>query len=207
MHIALCDDHPVVADGIAQLLQALDANLKIERHTTAKSLLSAAPRWIDLDLVLLDLGLPDNEGLATLRRLRVIRDDVPVVVISAMTDRTTVLDVIEVGAMGFIPKSSSTERMLEAFKVVLDGNIYLPPDDVPIKQNAPQLNLTPRQWQILRRILEGKPIKRIATEFDIAECTVKTHITPILRELGVTNRTEAIVKAGAIGLRFPSERT
>ena len=66
-----------------------------------------------------------------------------------------------------------------------------------------QLNLTPRQWEILQRILQGKPIKRIATDLDIAESTVKSHVAPILRELGATTRTEAIVRAGAMGLRFP----
>lgn len=206
MRIALCDDHPIVADGIAMLLQAMTPQLYMERHFTAHSLLQAAPNWLQMDLVMLDLGLPDANGLETLRRLRGLRDDVPVVIISSQADRTTILRAIDEGAMGFVPKSSATSTMMQALQVVLDGNVYLPPmedeSNIPLQGT---LNLTPRQWQILRRILQGKVIKNIARELDIAECTVKTHVTPILRELGVTTRTEAIVKAGLMQLRLPPE--
>lgn len=198
-----------MADGIALLLQALTLKLMVERYATAGSLLAAAPDWLEMDLVLLDLGLPDADGLSTLKKLRSLRDDVPVVVISGSTDRPTVLQAIDLGAMGFVPKTSSTSVMIEALRTVLEGGVYLPPPDggprTPVAE-IPRLHLTPKQWQILRCILQGKPIKRIATTMNIAECTVKTHITPILRELGVTTRTEAIVRASAMNLRFPQER-
>jgi DNA-binding NarL/FixJ family response regulator len=208
MKIAICDDHPVVADGIALLLRSLDATLQIERFGSAAALLTAASGWVDMDLILLDMGLPDSDGITALKRLRELRDDVPIVVVSGISDRRTVLQAIDSGAMGFVPKTASTNDMLEAFKIVLDGGISLPPEDLmgnyPGVAAGAQLELTPRQWQILRSILQGKCIKRIARDLEITEATVKAHTTPILRKLGVTTRTEAIVKVGQMGLRLPT---
>jgi len=210
MHVALCDDHPIVADGIASLLIDLDGSIRITRYHSASSLLREALDWRDVDLVFLDLLLPDLDGFVALTRLRELREDVPVVVISGAADRFNVRRAIDLGAMGFVPKSSSTALMRHALRRVLDGAIYIPPEDLLVGSGSEeppeaQLDLTPRQWQILRRVLQGKPIKRIANELAIAESTVKTHITPILRALNATTRTEAIVKAGAIGLKLPPE--
>lgn len=207
MNIALCDDHELVADGISLLLKALAPELKVERHSTAHGLLHAAPAWESMDLVLLDLGLPDSYGMQALKQLRTLRDDVPVVVISGAVERGIILEAIDNGAMGFIPKTSSSGKMLDALKVVLNGDVYLPPlPDSPATNHSHgnvNLDLTPKQWQILRCILEGKPIKRIATTLNIADSTVKTHITPILRVLGVTSRTEAIVRVAQLGIQLP----
>jgi DNA-binding NarL/FixJ family response regulator len=209
MHIAICDDHPVVIDGIAMLLQTLDAGIRIERLSCAADLLKSAPSWTDMDLVLLDLGLPDNHDLDTLVRMRELRDDVPVIVVSGASDRRSVLRALDHGAMGFVPKTSSAQDMLAAFQTVLEGGIFLPPDDLSAPDNCgtPEaaMQLTPRQWQILSSVLQGKAVKRIARDMYIAESTVKTHITPILRAMGVTTRTEAIVKARQMGLRIPRE--
>lgn len=208
MKVALCDDHPIIADGIATLLTELDVKAEIARYQTASALIAAAPAWARMDLILLDLALPDADGFATLSRIRELREDVPVVMISSSADRHIVRRALDLGAMGFIPKTSSREGLLIALKTILDGAIYLPANDLIVDYVDPSvhgspLTLTQRQWQILHRVLQGKPIKRIATELNIAESTVKTHITPILRALGVTTRTEAIVKARTLGLRFP----
>jgi DNA-binding NarL/FixJ family response regulator len=207
MRIAICDDHPVVVDGISMLLHSLDPDIHIERLTCAADLFKAAPIWRGMRLLLLDLGLPDGDGLETLKHLRALRDDVPIVVVSGTYDRRSVLRAIDCGAMGFVPKTSGSQEMLAAFRTVLDGGIYLPHDTEghfkSPSQADPTLQLTPRQWQILHSVLLGKSVKRIALDNDIAESTVKAHITPILRAMGVTTRTEAIVKAGQIGLRIP----
>jgi DNA-binding NarL/FixJ family response regulator len=207
MRIAICDDHPVVMDGISMLLHSLDPNIHIERLTCAADLFDAAPLWRDMRLLLLDLGLPDGEGLEILKHLRKLRDDIPVVVVSGTYDRRSVLRAIDCGAMGYVPKTSGSQEMLAAFRTVLEGGISLPPDtegyfNSPV-QPGTTMHLTPRQWEILHSVLLGKSVKRIALDNDIAESTVKAHITPILRAMGVTTRTEAIVKAGQIGLRIP----
>jgi len=209
MHIVICDDHAFVADGIAMLLRQLDSKVRVQLHLDADSLMTAAPTWTDVDLVLLDLVLSQTDDLSTLERLRSCRDDVPVVMVSGFASRQQILRAIDLGAMGFIPKSSSTAAMMKALRIVLDGGVYLPPGDMHYRESgtavtARELALTPRQWQILHRVLQGKPVKRIANELNIAESTVKTHLTPILRELGATTRTEAIARAVTMGLRFPS---
>jgi DNA-binding NarL/FixJ family response regulator len=157
-----------------------------------------------MDLVLVDIGLPDSVGYDTLRQLRALRDDVPIVVVSGFTDHQTVLQAIEWGAMGFVPKTAASQDMLQAFKVVLGGGLFLPPETGQDAGDGQRpLALTPRQWDILRRVLEGKSIKHMALDLGISEATVKAHITPVLRALGATTRTEAIVKAVQLGLRFP----
>jgi DNA-binding NarL/FixJ family response regulator len=212
MHIALCDDHALVADGITLLLKSLDPLVRVTPFYSAAALLAAASGWTDVDMVLLDLALPDAAGLETLHRLRALHEDVSVVMLSGHADRTTVLSAIEAGAMGFVPKSATTQVMLEALRIVLAHGVYVP--DValglgPLRSGKPASAgpaLTPRQWDVLYAVLKGQPVKRIARDLDISESTVKTHVSAVLRELEVTTRTEAIVKAVQLGLDF-SART
>jgi DNA-binding NarL/FixJ family response regulator len=207
MRVAICDDHPVVVSGIALLLRSIDESIGIDQFACATDLYAAAIQWTDIDLVLLDLGLPDSDGVETLKKLRELREDVPVVVVSGTSDRQCVTRVIDLGAMGFIPKSTSVEEMLAALRTVFQGGIFLPKEYLAsagsVATEARSLNLTPRQWQILHSILRGKSIKHIARDLDITGSTVKAHVTPVLRELGVATRTEAIVRAGQLGLRIP----
>jgi DNA-binding NarL/FixJ family response regulator len=206
MHIALCDDHVLVADGIALLLKSLDPLARVTPYDNAAALLAAAPGWADVELVLLDLALPDAEGLDALHRLRALREDVPVVVLSGQGDRSTMLKAIDAGAMGFIPKSATTQTMLEALRIVLAHGIFVPavalrpPASARAAARGPVL--TPRQWDVLHAVLKGRPVKQIARDLDISESTVKTHVSAVLRELDVTTRTEAIVKAVQLGLDF-----
>jgi DNA-binding NarL/FixJ family response regulator len=208
MHLALCDDHALVADGITLLLESLDPLARVTPYYSAKTLLAAAAGWTDVDLVLLDLALPDTSGLETLYQIRALREDVPVVVLSGHADRTTVLSVIDAGAMGFVPKAATTQTMLEALRIVLAHGVYVP--DVALDQcnrceaNSAGPALTPRQWDVLHAVLKGQPVKRIARDLGISDSTVKTHVTAVLRELKVTTRTEAIVKAVQLGLDFSS---
>ena len=206
MHIVLCDDHALVADGIAMLLRSFDPLLRISTFLDAASLLAAAPRWQDVELVLLDLTLPDASGMRTLLQLRSLREDVPVVVLSAQSDRTTVLKAIDAGAMGFIPKAATTQTMTQALRIVLAKGVFVPDsalDWMPSpEQLRDRLDLTAREWEVLHAVLKGQSVKQIARDLDIAPGTVKTHVSMILRALGVTTRTEAIVKAVQLGMDF-----
>jgi DNA-binding NarL/FixJ family response regulator len=205
MHIALCDDHALVADGIALLLRTLDPQIRVTTYHSAEAMLAAVPGWSDVGLVLLDLALPDAQGMDGITRLRALRDDLAIVVLSGLSDRATVLRALDAGAMGFIPKSAPTQLMTQALRVVAQGGIFVP--DVAIgviasRAGGQRPSLTRRQWDVLYAVLQGKPNKRIARDLDIAESTVKTHVSTILQELGVTTRTEAIVKAMQLGLDF-----
>jgi DNA-binding NarL/FixJ family response regulator len=112
---------------------------------------------------------------------------------------------IELGAMGFIPKSSTTELMIQAMRLVLAHGVYLPPaalDAVPPDVSAGLPGLTPRQMDVMRCLISGKPNKVIARELDVSEATVKAHLTAVFQALGAKNRTEAVYAAAKLGLRI-----
>jgi DNA-binding NarL/FixJ family response regulator len=177
----------------------------------------------DLELVFLDLGLPDADGFAMLKDLRDRYPSLPIVVLSALQDRDSVTRALDFGAVGFIPKSAQRAVMLSALQLVFAGGIYVPPEilhreGAPPKQALPavrngrplsagDLGLTERQMEVLSLLVGGKSNKAIGRALDLAEPTVKNHITAILRALRVTTRAEAIVAANQLGWKLPeSER-
>lgn len=208
MRIVFCDDQPILAEGLSAVLRTRYPDLRFHYYPSAAALLGGADNWADADLLIMDLRLPDANGFSLLTRVRALRERLPVVILSAENSRESVLRALDLGAMGFIHKSSPIQDVVAALETVAKGGIHLPladlmPGSVPA-QGAParqSLDLTPRQLQILHRVLQGKSIKRISADMGIAESTVKTHVTPILRALGATTRTEAIVKAAALGIK------
>jgi DNA-binding NarL/FixJ family response regulator len=176
----------------------------------------------DLGLILLDLNLPDRDGFSVLRELRERYPAISVVVLSAQHDRASVIKALELGALGFIPKSGQREVMLSALQLVFAGGIYIPPEilmrDEPPLPRPPKLpgvaahvapvtpadlGLTGRQLDVLALMMQGKPNKAICRVLDLAEPTVKNHVTAILKALNVTNRTEAVLEVGELGWDLP----
>jgi DNA-binding NarL/FixJ family response regulator len=216
MKILLIDDHALFREGLKFLLRSLDAALEVdEAGNCAKALEHAAAR--SYDLVLLDLKMPGVEGLDALAALREAIPGVPLVVISGEDNPGVVRAAIERGAMGFIPKSSTPEVLVQALRLVLAHGVYLPPtvlDAAAVTTPAPavdsqgpagqatSLGLTVRQVDVLRCVIQGKPNKIIARELDISEGTVKAHLSSVLRAFGVRNRTEAVYAAAKLGLRL-----
>ncbi|MBS9402790.1 response regulator transcription factor [Halomonas sp. TRM85114] len=207
MHtLMIADDHPLFRDAIAAVI---DAGLPGSRLLQADSLaevLRQAEAFEALDLLLLDLGLPDAEGLSGLQALREALPWLPVVIVSAKQERHTILEAIDLGAVGYIPKSTPREALLAALAGILEGRIYLPPDIMrrppatrptpPPADLSPHLaTLTAKQLEVLARLSRGASNKLIARELDIAETTVKTHVSAILRKLGVASRVQAILVA------------
>jgi DNA-binding NarL/FixJ family response regulator len=172
----------------------------------------------DLALIVLDLALPDGNGLDLLTELRSRFASVDVVVLSASNEAGIVAKALRLGAQGFIPKSAPYAVMIAAFQLVLAGGIYVPaeilaavrdavPDDLLTVspndngQDLGNLALTDRQREVLALLVQGKSNKLICRELQIAEPTVKNHITAILKALKVSSRTEAMA---AVGVRKPS---
>ena len=165
----------------------------------------------DLDLILLDLNMPGMHGLNGLINLRNEAPTVPVVIVSAEQDKQIVLQAITYGAVGFITKSSPRAQMTEAIEQILNGNVYLPSDIIRTQKNPsrrsheepsipPELlqALTRKQLLVLERMTKGESNKQIAYNLDIAETTVKAHVSAILRKLNVHNRVQAILSASDI---------
>lgn len=217
MKILLVDDHALLREGVALLLQRLEPNIQVVEAKTCQEALSALDANPDCDLVLLDLGLPDVSGLDAIPLMQGRHAGTPVVVLSASEEKETVLRALDCGAMGFIPKTSTSDIMLSALKLVLSKGIYLPPtvflgegrmsapsptSTAPSHKTPNDLGLTERQAEVLYLLLQGKSSKLICRELDLSMSTVKAHISAVLRALNVTTRTQAVVAAGRLGLRF-----
>jgi len=214
MKILIADDHELFRDGLRLALEQMEQGVQIVEAGDYPQAIDAAKSVTDLSLVLLDLNMPGmswNDGLQVLRAT--LNPAVPIIILSATDDRRHVLQAVNLGAAGFIPKTSSSRVMLSALKLVLSGGVYLPPAlleqavEEASAEPQPLANgtnaLTPRQREVLTLLGQGKSNKEIARVLDLAEGTVKLHVTAILKALGVNNRTRAVVAAAQMGLTGP----
>lgn len=223
MKVLLVDDHVLFREGLSMLLRHLMDDVEICEAGNVEEATVQITAYGDVNLILLDIGLPNMTGTESVRLMRERHPEIPVVALSSSEDKVTVLSALDHGAMGFVPKSSSASILTNALRLILAHGIYLPPSvflgdrqppgAVPpphaaaepsstVKRTPEQLGLTPRQADVLLRILEGKPAKVISRELNLSASTVKTHTSAVLRALNVTTRTQAIIAAGRLGLRF-----
>ncbi|MCX7144006.1 MAG: response regulator transcription factor [Proteobacteria bacterium] len=208
MKVLVADDHALIREAFRHLLAELKVGVTVLEAADCDVAFGLIEQHPDLDLLLLDLRLPGGGGQATLEKLRVSHPSLPVVIVSAYDDASTVRGAMASGAMGFVPKSSSNDVMISALRLVLAGGRYLPPEimlaagmatvDAPSSAELPRL--TDRQREVLGRVAQGKSNKQICRELGLAEATVKIHITAILRALKVTSRAQAIVAVNQRGL-------
>ncbi|ALM53474.1 response regulator [Halomonas huangheensis] len=208
--LLVADDHPLFRDALAGVVESTLPGSTLNEADCFSNLLLLLEQCDDVDLVLLDLNLPDTTGLDGLSRLRQHFPEVPVAVISAQSDRRTVLDTLDLGAVGYVPKSTPRPALMSALRQILDGQVYLPAELLrrpPIPSTPPPPSvaetsdrqhqrleqLTDKQLEVLMLLIRGGSNKGIARQLDIAETTVKTHVSAILRKLEVNSRVQAIV--------------
>lgn len=207
-HSALIvEDHPLFGEALAMTLRSF---IGIERIASAGRLdeaLARLARGPVPDVVLLDLNLPDVTGMDGLIRLRQAAEKVPVLVVSSLTDARVISAALEAGAQGFIPKHAGREAFRAAFDALREGKRHTPEGWQPVSAAegpgpnetiARMRTLTRQQATILQLLCAGKPNKLIAWELSVAETTVKAHVTAIMRKLGVTSRTQAVLMAAGI---------
>ena len=221
MRLAVIDDHPLVFDALATIVESIPGEHGASGYPTLEAFDAAIGAGERPDLVMLDLGLPGTEGLSALERYRERHDEIPVVVLSASSDRDTILRALDLGAMGFVPKTSRREILIGAIELVASGGIYIPPealtargpashpgrdDSAPVQPRGPGGSLgalTARQRDVLMLLIKGMPNKSICRQLDLSPNTVKSHLSVIFRVLDVQNRTQAVIAAQRLGLRVP----
>lgn len=233
MKVLLIDDHPLILSALQTVIEGLGDDVQVigaDSAAVARRLLKDSQEF---DLVLLDLQLGDASGFDVLDEFRAAYPALPVVVISASDRASDVIRAIDQGAMGFVPKRSSTEMLSQALKLVMSGGIYVPPmslghevpsEPVPTVAGNPRLqqiqqaasapgfqtpgsleglSLTPRQTDVLALLLQGKPNKIIARELGVSVETIKDHVAAVLKALGVSSRTQAVLAVGQMLQRQP----
>ena len=152
----------------------------------------------DIDLILLDLDIPGAQGFNTLINIRHTYPEIGVIVISGFEEPETIRKAMNLGAAGFIPKSTPVPTMIKAINDVINGKLWTPigsynPDDDIVEQEDKLTSLTPQQRKILLMFAEGLLNKQIAYELNLSESTIKSHASTIFLKLGVKNRTQAVI--------------
>ncbi len=161
---------------------------------SAREVLSGA----SVDLLLLDLSMPGMDGARSLQALRRDFPSVPILVVSAIEESQVMRQTMELGAAGFLPKSSPFSAITDAVRAVLAGELWFPDfvtTQMPRELPARIADLTPQQRCVLELVCQGKHNKEIATELGVTEATIKAHVTQILHKLGVRSRTQAALLA------------
>jgi DNA-binding NarL/FixJ family response regulator len=206
MKILVVDDHVLIREALRGLFRELRPEAIVLEAADAAHAVALLAEQPDIALILLDLSLPDRDGLGLLAELRARHPAISVVVLSGFADRANVMRALDQGALGFIPKSAGREVMTSALNLVFSGGVYIPPEILAAKSPtarpqlpASDLGLTGRQGDVLALMMQGKSNKAICRRLDLAEATVKNHVTAILKALGVSNRTEAVLAASARG--------
>lgn len=203
MKILLVDDHKLVRAGLVLVLQQMEDGVELIEAGTGREGIETAAAHPDIDLILMDLDLPEGSGLDALSAIHATNPNMAVVILSAMEDQAMVSRAMELGARGFIPKSASGEVMLNSLRLVLSGGVCLPPgygENAHSENSEDMPNLTQRQMEVLRFMAQGNSNKEIARELGISENTVRVHISAIISALDATNRTEAAYSAMRLGL-------
>jgi DNA-binding NarL/FixJ family response regulator len=219
MKILVVDDHVLIREALRGVLKEVKPDAIILEAPSCGQAMRLIAEHADLGLMLLDLNLPDRNGFSVLAELREQYPAVSVVVMSALQDRSDVVKALDLGAQGYIPKSAQREVMLSALQLVLAGGIYIPPE-ILVHQDSPSpaakatassrprvsprdVGMTERQLEVLALMMQGKSNKAICRMLDLAEPTVKNHVTAILKALNVTNRTEAVIAVQELGWELP----
>lgn len=208
MKILIADDHALFRDGLGMRLEQLYPNMVILQASNFGQALKILEEDKQINLIILDLDMPDMSWETGLAAIRQKAKDTRFVVISASEDIRNIRKALNDGACGYIPKRSEPKILSRALQLILDGGSYLPPELLSTttpsenKGEAKSKNktLTARQMQVLKLIAQGLSNKQIAYEMGVSEATVKLHINALLRAIGVTNRTQAVITAQKMGI-------
>ncbi|MFA1624344.1 response regulator [Rhizobium mongolense] len=206
--IIIADDHPLFRDALRQAVTGMEGQHAIVEAGDFSAARAAATDHPDADIMLLDLAMPGVSGFSGLMALRAEFASLPIVIVSATDDATTIRRALELGASGFISKSSGIEDIRSSIQTVLAGDIATPENYRDGHEQDPDVadlihrlhTLTPQQSRVLTMLGEGLLNKQIAYELGVSEATIKAHVSAILLKLNVDSRTQAVIQLGKINM-------
>ncbi len=215
--LLIADDHPLFRAALKQAARDALGEVELFESDSLGGVLALLDAQPQVDLVLLDLHMPGNHGLAGLAAVRAQYPGVAVIVVSANDDPRVIRRALDHGAAGYLPKSAGLDELRDAIRSVLACETWLPPvlrASVARAQSAPAdtdlaarlASLSPQQFRVLSLVADGLLNKQIADRLDIQERTVKAHLTAIFERLGVHNRTQASVVLRELELTDPARR-
>jgi DNA-binding NarL/FixJ family response regulator len=203
MKVLIIDDHALFREGLRYLLRSMTDELEYLESQNLSRLSDLAREHPHLDLILLDLNISGADGLTSLADIQKFWQNTPVVVVTASERQSDIDRALAAGAASFIPKTVSSDVMISALTRVAKGETYVP-DSARIETSGPpsykRATMTDRQMDILRLLAVGKTNRQIGSQLDIAENTVRVHLSAIFKNLGVKTRTEAVFVAVRNGM-------
>lgn len=204
MKILVVDDHALVREGLRQVLKGLDEAVEVLEAPHCARAFELAAQHPDLDLVLLDYHLPDLNGLEALQIFGKEHPELPVIMLSGSVNPSIMRQVMARGAAAFLTKSGLSHELLKVLRLVLDGEVYNPPEmSAPASPmdntKGPGLSLTRRQEEVLYLLLAGSSNKEISRVLQVSEETVKNHVTGLFKVFGVQTRIKVVVAATQLG--------
>ncbi|MEP3277971.1 MAG: response regulator transcription factor [Stappiaceae bacterium] len=206
--VLIVDDHPLFSEAMLSAVKVAYPDVETFDATSVAHAIEILNTESGLDLVLLDLNIPDADGFEGLMKIRGLFPRLPVVVVSGHDDPKVIGEALSYGIAGFIPKSTKKSELAAAIRSVMDGAVYVPETYSPAHQSAEDLKrkemitrlstLTPQQLRVLQMMREGLLNKQIAYELNVGMTTVKAHVSEILRKLKVYNRTRAVIEVSQL---------
>ena len=212
----IADNEPLSVDGLSLLLKGIDESIEVLEARDFPEALRLARETPRLKLIFLAVDLPGGTDFGGLEEITAEQPDAPVIILTSTHDDRRIVEAFGKGAKGYILRSSSREVLRLAISLVLAGETYIPTDAIAGIETSHSLGeaisrtpdiknpieeLSPRQLQVLRHMIEGHPNKVIARKLDLQETTVKTHVKGVMKKLGVSNRTQAVLNALRFGCR------
>lgn len=210
MRVLLADDHDLVRESLKAYIERLAPDITVDAGRDLNDALSLMEHAAPFDVIVLDLRMPGMNGLEGLKKIRLLRPNTPVVIMSGSTDAQIVRDALALGAKGFFPKTMNGQVLVNALRQVTSGETFIPSIYLtggeadlgldPAGHGTASASFTKREQEVLQHLLRGRSNKEIAQSLGIEEVTIKLHVRGVCRKLGARNRTEAVAIAHQRGL-------